>query len=114
MFALARKDGARSFKNPSGPETASIGRRSHLVEGAQRLPYLVILKGILNATFVGYECFFTGDLRSHGTAQGVRPASRVIIGDGSFLVCHSSSPSHLLRVIADHALTAWPQEKYAL
>jgi hypothetical protein len=33
-------------------------------------------------------------LRILTTAQGVRLASRVIIGDGSFLVCHSSSPSH--------------------
>jgi hypothetical protein len=80
-------------KNRQRPEAASIVSASRPVEVVQHLPYLVILKGILNATFIGIEIFFAGSLRSLAWTRGDRPARRVIIGNGSLLVCHSSSPS---------------------
>jgi len=69
------------------------------MKGSQGLPDLVILKGILNATFVGYESFFAANSLSLGSACGLRP----MVGDDRFLACQISSPS-----IPDDAITAYP------
>ena len=79
------------------------GRKSRLptAKDAQRFPDLIIFKGILKTTFVGFGSLYAGDWSCIATACRLRSANRVLVGGGRLGICHSFSPGVINQVVLE-------------